>query len=41
VGTVKAGVAWGGMFYAIADAAPFGLQLTPDEGRDIVKFGEC
>ena len=40
VGTVQADIAWGGMFYAIADAAQFGLALTPDEGRDIVKFGE-
>lgn len=40
VGTVQADIAWGGMFYAIADAAQFGLALTPEEGRDIVKFGE-
>ncbi len=31
-GTVTVDVAWGGMFYVIADAAPFGLRLTPDEG---------
>lgn len=40
VGTIQADIAWGGMFYAIADAAQFGLALTPDEGRDIVRFGE-
>ena len=40
VGTVRADVAWGGMFYAIADAAQFGLRLTPDEGADIVRHGE-
>lgn len=40
VGTVRADVAWGGMFYAIADASQFGLDLTPDEGRDIVRLGE-
>jgi proline racemase len=28
------------MFYVIADAAQFGLRLTPDEGRDIVRIGE-
>jgi proline racemase len=28
------------MFYAIADASQFGLELTPGEGRDIVRFGE-
>lgn len=40
LGTVTVDVAWGGMFYVIADAAPFGLRLTPDEGRDIVRIGE-
>jgi proline racemase len=28
------------MFYVIADAAPLGLRLTPDEGRDIVRLAE-
>jgi len=40
LGTVTVDVAWGGMFYVIADAAPFGLRLTADEGRDIVRIGE-
>lgn len=40
LGTVPVDVAWGGMFYVIADAGPFGLRLTPDEGRDIVRIGE-
>jgi proline racemase len=40
LGTVKVDVAWGGMFYAIAEAEPLGLRLTPDEGRDIVRIGE-
>lgn len=40
LGTVKVDVAYGGMFYVIADAAPFGLKLTPDEGRDIARIGE-
>jgi proline racemase len=40
LGTVRVDVAWGGMFYVIADAAPFGLRLTPDEGKDIVRIGE-
>ena len=40
LGTVTVDVAWGGMFYVIADAAPFGLKLTPDEGRDITRIGE-
>ncbi len=40
LGTVTVDVAWGGMFYVIADAAPLGLHLTPDEGGDIVRIGE-
>jgi proline racemase len=40
LGPVTVDVAWGGMFYVIADAAPFGLRLTPDEGRDIVRISE-
>jgi proline racemase len=40
LGTVTVDVAYGGMFYAIADARPFGLALTPDEGRDIVRITE-
>jgi proline racemase len=40
LGTVTVDVAYGGMFYVIADAGPFGLRLTPDEGRDIVRIGE-
>ncbi len=40
LGTVIVDVAYGGMFYAIAEAAQFGLRLTPDEGRDIVRITE-
>ncbi len=40
IGTVTVDVAYGGMFYVIADAAPFGLRLTPDEGRDITRITE-
>jgi len=40
LGTVTVDVAYGGMFYVIADAAPFGLRLTPDEGRDILRIAE-
>lgn len=40
LGTVVVDVAWGGMFYYIAEAAPLGFHLTPDEGRDIVRAGE-
>ena len=40
LGTVVVDVAYGGMFYVIADAEPFGLRLTPDEGADIVRITE-
>ncbi|MDR7542736.1 MAG: proline racemase family protein [Armatimonadota bacterium] len=40
LGTVVVDVAYGGMFYVMADAAAFGLRLAPDEGRDIVRIGE-
>jgi len=40
LGTVTVDVAYGGMFYVIAEAAAFGLHLTPDEGRDIVRISE-
>jgi proline racemase len=40
LGTVTVDVAWGGMFYVIADAERFGFRLTPDEGRDIVRVSE-
>jgi len=40
LGTVTVDVAYGGMFYVIADADGLGLQLTPDEGRELVRVGE-
>lgn len=40
LGSVKVDVAYGGMFYVIADAEPLGLRLAPDEARDIVRVGE-
>jgi proline racemase len=40
LGSVTVDVAYGGMFYVIADAAALGLRLTPDEGRDIVRLAE-
>jgi proline racemase len=40
LGAVRVDVAYGGMFYAIAEAAQFGLRLTPDEGRDITRITE-
>jgi proline racemase len=40
LGTVRVDVAYGGMFYVIAEAEPFGLRITPDEGADIVRISE-
>jgi proline racemase len=40
LGTVTVDVAYGGMFYVISDAERFGLRLSPDEGRDIVRISE-
>jgi proline racemase len=40
LGRTTVDIAWGGMYYVIADARAFGLRLLPDEGRDIVRIGE-
>jgi proline racemase len=40
LGTVTVDVAWGGMFYVIADAAPFGLSLTPNEAGETARVAE-
>jgi proline racemase len=40
LGSVSVDVAYGGMFYVVASAEAFGLRLTPDEGRDIVRITE-
>lgn len=40
LGQVRVDVAWGGMFYVIAEAAPLGLELAPAEGREIARVGE-
>ena len=40
LGTVTVDVAYGGMFYVIADASTLGFRLTPDEARDIVRTAE-
>jgi proline racemase len=41
LGSLRVDLAYGGMIYAIADAAALGLRLTADEGRDIARVGEC
>jgi proline racemase len=40
LGTVTVDVAYGGMFYVIADAEALGFRLVPDEGRDIARVTE-
>ncbi len=40
IGMVKVDVAYGGMFYVIADAEPLGLRITPDQARDIARIAE-
>ena len=40
VGPVEVDVAYGGMWYAIVDAASVGLDLVSSRGRDICRLGE-
>ncbi len=39
-GTVMVDIAYGGMIFAIADAATLGFALVPDEARDLAVLGE-
>jgi proline racemase len=40
LGRVDVDVAWGGMFYVIADADRLGVSLAPENGGEIVRVGE-
>jgi proline racemase len=40
VGTVRADVAYGGMFYAIVDATALGFRVAADEARELAILGE-
>jgi len=40
IGTLSVDIAWGGMFYVLVEAARLGLEITPDQGRDITRMGE-
>jgi len=40
LGKITVDVAWGGMFYVIADAEKIGLELIPDCAREITRAGE-
>lgn len=40
LGPVTVDVAWGGMFYVIAEAEPLGLELVPERAREIARTCE-
>ena len=40
LGKVTVDVAYGGMFYVIAEAAQFGLKIAPDHAGEITRIGE-
>lgn len=40
LGTLSVDVAYGGMFYAIADARALGFELVPGEARDLSRVGD-
>lgn len=40
-GTAVVDIAWGGMFFVIAGAAQFGLELLPENGAAIVRLSEA
>ena len=40
-GTLRVDVAYGGMFYVIADASDLGFQIAPDEAADLSAVGEA
>jgi len=39
-GTARVDIAWGGMFFVIADATQFGLDPTGENGAEIVRLSE-
>jgi proline racemase len=40
-GTLSTDIAWGGMTYALADAAALGFSLDPSEAREICEVGQA
>ena len=40
IGPLRVDVAYGGMFYVIADANDVGLELIPEEGAEVARIGE-
>lgn len=41
LGEVEVDIAWGGMFYVLADADRLGVSLSPANGREIVNVSEA
>ncbi|MEQ9695420.1 proline racemase family protein [Shimia sp. SDUM112013] len=41
LGKVSVDVAWGGMFFVLADADALGISLAPENGREIVRVSEA
>jgi proline racemase len=39
-GTISVDIAFGGMFFAIADARSLGFEIVPEEARDLATLGE-
>ncbi len=39
LGTIMVDVAYGGCYFALADASELGFAITPDESRDMVEIG--
>lgn len=40
-GPVRVDIAWGGMFFVIAEAAQFGIAINPENGAQLVRIGEA
>lgn len=40
LGKVVVDIAWGGMFFVIADAEPLGIEVTPENGAELVRVSE-
>lgn len=40
LGKVKCDIAYGGMWYCIVDAASVGLEIVPEQGKTLARYGE-
>jgi len=40
IGVVSVDIAYGGMWYAIVEAASVGLEIAAERGKDLVRIGE-